>query len=301
MDINAIVNNTDMNEAHRSLIVKILHQKEVCSRAEIAKITGLTQASITKITASLIEMGIVYESGIIKGSGNRRAIGIRLNTENNLVIGVKFSRHMYVIGVFDIGGKFYTRTETEFDINEDPRVVLDDIKKQVHAYLKEYKNTVAIGMAVPGPYLKDEGFIAIVSRMSAWHDVNFIKEFENEFKIPFFIEQDANAGALAEWWFGNHEKPMDTLAYMLVGEGVGSGIIQGDRIFGGKQGIASEIGHISIDVNGPRCQCGNFGCLELYCAAPVLLTKAKREASGLFKKKGLKRAENHRFSAPPYF
>ncbi len=293
MGINPIVNNTDMNEAHRSIIVKILHQKGVCSRAEIAKITGLTQASITKIVSSLIDMGIVYESGIIKGNGNRRAIGLSLNTENNPVIGIKFSRHIYDVGVFDIGGRFYTQTETEFDITEDPRKVLDGIKAQVHAYLKEYKNTVAIGMAVPGPYLKDEGIIAIVSRMAAWHEINFLKEFENEFRIPFFIEQDANAGALAEWWFGGHEKPMDMLAYMLMGEGVGSGIIEEDRILGGKQGAASEIGHISIDVNGPRCQCGNYGCLELYSAAPVLLARAMQAEPRLFNKKGLKRIDEY--------
>ena len=297
MVINPIINNSDLNEAHRAQIVKIIHQKEIqneiCSRAELAKMTGLTQASITKIVAPLIDEGIVIESGIIKGNGNRRAIGLKLNTENNRVIGVKFSRHMYMVGMFDISGKFYEQTETEFDIEKDPAIVLKDMKEQIRNYLDKYKDVVAIGMAVPGPYLKNEGHIAIVSRMLAWHDVNFVREFENEFNKPFFIEQDANAGAMAEWWFGNHKKPMNTLAYFLMGEGVGSGIVENEKLLLGKQGAASEIGHISIDVNGPRCECGNYGCLELYSSTQALLGRAKKAAPSLFTDKKLKRADEY--------
>ncbi|WP_026527891.1 ROK family transcriptional regulator [Butyrivibrio sp. VCD2006] len=294
---NPIINNSDLNEAHRAQIVKIIHQKEkqneICSRAELAKMTGLTQASITKIVAQLIDEGIVIESGIVKGNGNRRAIGLKLNSENNLVVGVKFQRHMYTIGMFDISGKFYEQTETEFDIEKDPAIVLKDMKKQIRYYLDKYEDVVAIGMAVPGPYLRNEGHIAIVSRMLAWHDVNFVREFENEFSKPVFIEQDANAGAMAEWWFGNHKKPMNTLAYFLMGEGVGSGIVVNEEILLGKLGAASEIGHISIDVNGPRCECGNYGCLELYSSTQALLNRAKKAVPSLFTDKKLKRADEY--------
>ena len=147
-------NNSDLTEMNRSAIVKILQQRDVCSRAEIAKITGLTQASITKITAVLIEMGIVSEVGTIKGNGNRRSIGLRLNAEEKQVIGVKFSRHMFAVGVFDISGKLYTMRETEFELEQDTREVLTDMKDQIHETLKKYKNVVAIGLALPGPYIR---------------------------------------------------------------------------------------------------------------------------------------------------
>ncbi len=297
MGNNPIVNNSDMNEAHRAQLLKIIHQKElqneICSRAELAKMTGLTQASITKIVASLIESGIVLETGIIKGSGNRRAIGLKLNSEKNCVIGVKFSRYMYTVGMFDISGKFYEQTEVEFDITDDPKIVLKDIKKLIREYLDKNENVVAIGMAVPGPYLKNEGHIAVVSQMMSWHDVNFLKEFENEFDKPFFIEQDANAGAMAEWWFGNHKKPMNTLAYFLMGEGVGSGIVENEKLLFGKQGAASEVGHISIDYRGPRCECGNYGCLELYCSTRVMLARAKEALPSIFTDKKHKRLDDY--------
>lgn len=269
-------NNSDLTEMNRSAVVKILQQREVCSRADIAKQIGLTQASITKIVAALMEMGIVSEVGIMKGNGNRRSIGLKLNTDRHQIIGVKFARHMFAVGVFDISGKIYTQTETEYSIDDDQQSVLDAMKEQIQNMLKLYKNVVAIGLAVPGPYLKDDGHIAVITQMPTWHDINFIEEFKDEFNKPLYIVHDANAGALAEWWFGDHKRPIHTLAYFLVGEGVGSGIIENGNLLLGVQGAASEIGHISVDVRGPRCECGNYGCLELYCSAQVMIKKAKQ-------------------------
>lgn len=283
-------NNSDLTEMNRSAIVRIL-QQNVYSRADISRITGLTQASITKITAALIEMGIVSEVGIISGNGNRRSIGLRLNSENKQIIGVKFSRQMFAVGVFDISGKFYSLSRTEFELEQDPRIVLTDIKKQIRDTLSKHKNVVAIGMAVPGPYLREQGKIAIITAMPGWHEINFIDEFKNEFDKPLFIGQDANAGALAEWWFGNHTKPITTLAYLLAGEGIGSGIVDNGNLLLGMKGIASEIGHVSVDVNGPKCECGNHGCLELYCSAPEMLKRAKHAMPKLFERKYSNRSE----------
>ena len=269
-------NNSDLTEMNRSAIVRILQQK-MCSRADIARMTGLTQASVTKITAVLIEMGIVSEVGIIKGNGNRRSIGLRLNAEDRLVIGVKFSRHMFTIGVFDISGKLYTVRQTDFEVTKDTGEVIAKIKKQIHGLLKKYTNVVAIGMAVPGPFFREKGRIAVITAMPGWHDVDFVSEFSDEFDKPVFIEQDANAGAMAEWWFGKHNRPVTTLAYLLAGEGIGSGVVDNGNLLLGMKGVASEIGHMSIDVNGPKCECGNFGCLELYCSAPQMIRLAKRK------------------------
>ncbi|WP_099469840.1 ROK family transcriptional regulator [Konateibacter massiliensis] len=284
-------NNSDLTEMNRSAVVKILQQREICSRADIAKQMGLTQASITKIVAALMGMGIVSEVGSIKGSGNRRSIGLKLNADRHQIIGVKFARHMFAVGVFDISGKIYTQTETEYPLEQDQRSVLSAMKKQIHDMLKEYKNVAAIGLAVPGPYLRTEGRIAMVTRMPDWHNINFIEEFKDEFNKPFFIEQDANAGALAEWWFGDHDKSMNTLAYFLAGEGIGSGIIDRGSLLLGSQGAASEIGHISIDAQGPRCECGNYGCLEMYCSAPVILKLAKQRVPECFAKGNRQRTD----------
>jgi predicted NBD/HSP70 family sugar kinase len=286
-------NNSDLTEMNRSAVMKILQQQEVCSRADIARQTGLTQAAITKIVASMMEMGIVSEVGIITGSSdNRRSIGLKLNADRHQIIGVKFAREMFAVGVFDISGKIYTQTETKFSLEENPQTVLSSMKKQIHDMLKQYENVVSIGLAVPGPYLRDEGRIAVVTRMSAWHTINFIEEFKEEFQKPVFIEHDANAGALAEWLFGGHGQSLHTLAYFLVGEGVGCGMIERGRLFLGVQGSACELGHVSVDVLGPRCECGNYGCLEMYCSASALWKKAQKHVPECLPSGSLENGEN---------
>jgi len=286
-------NNSDLTEMNRSAVMKILQQQEVCSRADIARQTGLTQAAITKIVASMMEMGIVSEVGIITGSSdNRRSIGLKLNADRHQIIGVKFAREMFAVGVFDISGKIYTQTETKFSLGENPQTVLSSMKKQIHDMLKQYENVVSIGLAVPGPYLRDEGRIAVVTRMSAWHTINFIEEFKEEFQKPVFIEHDANAGALAEWLFGGHGQSLHTLAYFLVGEGVGCGMIERGRLFLGVQGSACELGHVSVDVLGPRCECGNYGCLEMYCSASALWKKAQKHVPECLPSGSLENGEN---------
>ena len=284
-------NNSDLIEMNRSAVVKILQQTEVCSRADIAKKTGLTQAAITKIVAELIKKGIVKELGLIKGNGNRRSIGLQLNAKAHQVIGVKFSRKMFAVGVFDISGKVYTQRETKYSSKDASKTVVSAIKKQIYDLLEEYENVVAIGFAVPGPYLRKEGYIAVITQMPTWHDINFIEEFKGEFDRPVFIEHDANAGALAEWWFGNHDPYPQTLSYFLVGEGVGAGVVEGGKMLLGTQGTASEIGHISVDVNGPRCECGNCGCLEMYCSTYAMVELANKKKMACISDQSLNNSE----------
>ena len=111
---------------------------------------------------------------------------------------------------------------------------------------------------------------AVVSSMQGWRRINFIDEFATAFRVPVFIEQDARAGALAHYLFDPSVHADDNLAYYLVGEGVGLGVIDNGRLINGFLGAATEIGHISIDVNGRPCDCGNVGCLERYCSTPAI-------------------------------
>lgn len=144
------------------------------------------------------------------------------------------------------------------------------IHQRISELLDDDPSIVAIGMAVPGPYLRNVGHTAVVSSMQSWRKINFINEFSTAFRVPVFIEQDARAGALAHYLFDPAFHTNDYLAYYLVGEGVGLGVIDNGHLVNGAQGAATEIGHISVDVNGKPCDCGNVGCLERYCSAPVI-------------------------------
>lgn len=259
-----------VSESNRSRIVKHLYHNGISSRAQIAKALELTPAAITKITARLIEAGMIEETGDLEGSKNRRSIGLKLNTTRFRVIGIKFARSLVQIGVFGLCGNALSieNLPTVYDNTIDDTIAT--IHQRVEQLLDNDPSIVAIGMAVPGPYLRNVGRTAVVSSMQGWRRINFIDEFATAFRVPVFIEQDARAGALAHYLFDPSVHADDNLAYYLVGEGVGLGVIDNGRLINGFLGAATEIGHISIDVNGRPCDCGNIGCLERYCSTPAI-------------------------------
>ena len=257
-------------ETNRSRIMRHLYRNGVSSRAQIATALGLTPAAITKITAQLIEAHAIEETGDLDGKKNRRSIGLALDTAHFHVIGVKFARSLVQIGVFDLTGNQSSLTTLPYVSNDTIGEPLATVHSPIEQLLHEDPTIVAIGMAVPGPYLRNNGHTAVVSSMQGWRAINFIDEFANSFTVPVFIEQDARAGVLANSLFDPNSNGEPNLAYYLVGEGVGLGVIDHGRIINGALGTATEIGHVSIDVNGKPCDCGNIGCLECYCSTPAI-------------------------------
>ena len=257
-------------ETNRSRIVKHLYHNGISSRAQIAKALELTPAAITKITARLIEAGMIEETGDLEGSKNRRSIGLKLNTTHFRIIGIKFARSLVQIGVFGLCGNALSIENLPTVYDDTIGETIATVHSTIEQLLHEDPTIVAIGMAVPGPYLRNVGRTAVVSSMQGWRRINFIDEFVTAFRVPVFIEQDARAGALAHYLFDPSVHADDNLAYYLVGEGVGLGVIDNGRLINGFLGAATEIGHISIDVNGRPCDCGNVGCLERYCSTPAI-------------------------------
>ncbi len=257
-------------ETNRSRIMRHLYRNGVSSRAQIATALGLTPAAITKITAQLIEAHAIEETGDLDGKKNRRSIGLALDTAHFHVIGVKFARSLVQIGVFDLTGNQSSLTTLPYVSNDTIGETIATVHSTIEQLLHEDPTIVAIGMAVPGPYLRNNGHTAVVSSMQGWRAINFIDEFANSFTVPVFIEQDARAGVLANSLFDPNSNGEPNLAYYLVGEGVGLGVIDHGRIINGALGTATEIGHVSIDVNGKPCDCGNYGCLERYCSANAI-------------------------------
>ncbi|MBT1172247.1 ROK family transcriptional regulator [Bifidobacterium sp. MA2] len=266
----ATASQASLAEFNRSRILQHLYHNGVSSRAQIAKALGLTPAAITKITAQLIEAGAIAETGDMEGEKNRRSIGLELDTTRFHVIGVKFARSLVQIGVFDLCGNTLSVEDMPPVTNDTIDDAVRLLHRRIECLMAADRRVFAIGMAIPGPYMRDEGYTAVVSSMQGWRDVNFIDEFAHAFSVPVFIEQDARAGALAHYLFDPKSHGDTNLAYYLVGEGVGLGVIDNGHIVNGALGAATEIGHVSIDVNGRPCDCGNVGCLERYCSTPAI-------------------------------
>ncbi|MFV0502653.1 MAG: ROK family protein [Lachnospirales bacterium] len=265
------INLEDVQEINRSTVLNILRRKNVTSRIEIAKTTGLKQSTITNIVKEFISTNIVKEVGMIEGVKGRRSIGITLNSDNYKVIAVKITRKYYEVALYDIIGNCFDYYKDNIDSLDSPSSVIMNILNKIESIQKNNSDIIGVGVAVPGPFIKDTGRIALISGTNGWNQIDICEIFQRNLSVPVFFEHDANAAAIAEWWFGNFNIEKGTMITVLGGQGIGCGIVIDGMIYNGASGIAGEIGHVSIDYNGPQCECGNKGCLELYCSSLRLI------------------------------
>lgn len=212
------INQENIQYMNRELVLRVLQKNEGCSRAELAKITHLRPATITNIINELQELNLVRESGVISEGKGRSAIRLVLNTNAFNVVGIRIARRYLIVGVFDVRGDELksVRCEIESWMNSDD--VLSRIIKYSHMAIDEWAQgeVVAIGCAIPGPFLKEEGKVVLVTGKPVWQDGDIKEELQKEFNLPVFMEHDANAGALAYYW-KTGEKLKQTLVYMAVG------------------------------------------------------------------------------------
>ena len=268
-------NLEEVQAMNRKLLLKLLQQNVICSRAYLSGKSGLKQATITNIVNDFIAWGLVEETGIIEGQKGRRAIGIRLKEEPFFVIGIRLSRKYFDIGIFTLMGQLVGEKYRNNIIDTSPETVIASMQEFGERFIRENpeKKIVAIGVAVPGPYYFNEGVIETITNFPGWKKVSLKQELEKRFDIPVILDHDANAGVLAECSFKIDPEQHKTVVYVAVGQGIGAGIYHNGEVFRGAEGIAGEIGHTSIDVNGELCECGNRGCLTVYVSTLALQEK----------------------------
>ena len=270
------INYNDMQEMNRYLIIKLLMQLGICSRVELSRLSGLKQATITNIINDFIKIGLVSEIGSKNGSKGRRSIAISLNSDNYKFIGVRLTRKYISVGIFDITGKSHLIREYKFDVTDGVDNTLKIIETSVNNILNEYsnENIIAIGISLPGPFIRTTGIITI-NEFPGWEKVLIEDYFNNIFHIPVFLEHDAKAGVMACWYMNKYNNINKTFAYVIAGHGIGVGVIVDGKLLRGSTGTFGEMGHTSIDFDGPLCQCGSRGCLENYCSTIALSRRIK--------------------------
>ena len=141
-------------------------------------------------------------------------------------------------------------------------------------------DVIGIGVACGSPMDADRGIILGPPNLQSWNPVPIKAILESELGIYAELENDANAGALAEWLFGAG-RGMRNVVYMTMGTGIGGGLILDGRLYRGSNGNAGEVGHMRVvDRGGPRCGCGKRGCLEAYCSGPSIARRTREALAG---------------------
>jgi glucokinase len=212
-----------------------------------------------------------------------------------MYIGIDLGGTKILTALADEKGKVITSVKLNTQAKLGVKKVIDNIKKSVEIVLKETDTPLSlikkIGVGAPGPIIEN-GIIIAPPNLPGWGKVNIKTTLQKIFKRPVIVENDANAAALAEYIFGAGKRSK-IMAYMTVSTGIGGGIIVNGKIFRGATGTAGEIGHVIIDENGPKCGCGNYGCLEAMAAGPAIARMAGTKdavAASMAAQKGNKKA-----------
>ena len=269
-------NLSDIQEINRALVLNNIRAFPNCSRSQIAKNTELQQATITKIVNDLIDAGLVLETQLIKNEKGRRSIGLALNTAHYRIIGVRLKRSQVLVGLYDIAGNEYKLFHENIDIALGADHAILKMNKAIRTMMDHASDeqVLGIGVGLPGLYLKNEGIIAVMADFPGWEGRSIRTALEKEFGEIVYTEHDAYASGLAEWWFGRKRENSRILLSISMEEGIGAGLVAQGKVFYGSQGIAGEIGHVSIHHNGLPCACGNSGCLRNYCTERAVLLRA---------------------------
>jgi len=248
------------------------------SRTDLADKMGLTRAALSLIVNDLLESGVVQEAEIRPMPSGRPPVTLEINPERGLVAAIDMGATHVSIALADFTARILQEIEYPFDIKQGPEACLEEADQKLRKLIESHhlllSNLAAVGVGVPGPVIKEAGMVVSPPIMPGWDHYPIRATLEKKWGCPVTLNNDAELGALGEWAYGAGRGEKN-LAYIKVGSGIGAGLILNQQIYGGTTGAAGEIGHLTIEENGPLCNCGNHGCLEAFAGGYAIANQAK--------------------------
>jgi predicted NBD/HSP70 family sugar kinase len=262
-----------IRDINRQIVLNYVREREPISRAEIARETNLQRSTISAIVEALKMEGLVEEIGEGESTGGRRPTLLRLRTAGAMALGVAITPTRTTVATSDLAGRVVEREE--FLTDPDSQQTLNHIIDLVREFSGRNKGAIeAVGVSLPGLVNPASGNAVYVPYFK-WRDLPVSKVISNAVGLPVVIDNDANAVALAELWFGRPEVcDARDFILVLVAEGVGTGIIFDGQVYRGESGAAGEFGHMIIGTNAPvPCSCGKRDCWEAFSSERAALAR----------------------------
>lgn len=248
--------------------------EEGVSRRELAARTGLTPQAISKIAARLRDEGLVADAGRRASTGGKPATGLRLVPGAGYAIGLHLDRDELTAVLLDLAGERVADRRTPLDLGAGAGPVLAAARAEVAALTalvtvaEEAAPTpvLGVGVAMPGPLDHRTGTPGRVTGFPEWDGFPLREELGRLLGQPVALDKDTNAAALG---LALRPGAPDSFAYVHFGTGVGAGLVLGGAVLRGGRTGAGELGHQTVLLDGPPCDCGGRGCLEALCLAAL--------------------------------
>lgn len=269
-----------IRDINRQIVLNYIRDRAPISRAEIARETDLQRSTVSSIVLSLLKSELVEDIGAGDSTGGRKPTLLRIRTGKPAAIGVDVTTSECTVAVADLSGNVLE--QESFPVNADSGMMSDEILRRVSAFKERFGNDeLEVGISLPGVTDYDSGKVPYIPFFQ-WHDWDVAEKIAVRTGLPVTVDNDANAIALAELWFGR-EKIRDVRNFItvLVAEGVGTGIVFDGQVYRGKKGDAGEFGHMIVGEAGPvKCSCGERSCWEAHASNAAVLARYESSQNG---------------------
>jgi predicted NBD/HSP70 family sugar kinase len=256
---------------NRQIVLNYVREKEPISRAAIAREMALQRSTVSEIVESLTAEGLIEEIGEGESTGGRRPTLLQLRSAGAMAIGVNITPTYTTVATSDLGGRLVE--QQIFPTDSDPQRLLSHIIEIIRGF-SEKAAIEGVGISIPGLVDPATGQVIFVPYFK-WRDWPIAETISRRTGLPVTIDNDANAVALAELWFGRPEvSEARDFILVLVAEGVGTGIIFDGQVYRGERGAAGEFGHMTIGANAPvACSCENDDCWEAFASERAAMAR----------------------------
>ena len=265
------VDQTLARKYNSATILDHLRLHAPVSRAGLADYTGLTRSTVSRIIDQLQVENLVHEVGSQQEKVGRPGTLIELNPFGGTAVGVEIGVDFVSVILTNFVAQILWREHVSLPDESDMRAYLREAERMIYSALQVSKESgmqsLGIGVGVWGLVDIEKGEVRFAPNLK-WRDVPLKKLWEGRFGLTVFVENDANAAAMGEYYLGA-TKNVDDFVYVNTGIGLGGGIISAGKLFRGWNGYAGEIGHMTIDPKGELCMCGKRGCWETQVGSRV--------------------------------
>ena len=271
----SVARSNTIRDINRQIVLNYVREKGPISRADIAKETDLQRSTVSHIVKELTDFNLIKEV-FGESSGGRPPALLTLRSARPVAIGVDLGTVKTTVGCCDLTGRIIDKEE--FLTDRDESRTTDRIIGSVHALIKKYGGLIE-GIGVSLPALVDSANQHVLfSPHFAWRDPLIPERIHESTSLPVMVENDANAAALAELWFGRLEvRDVRDFILVFIENGIGTGIVFDGQIYRGPNGVAGEFGHMRIGTDAPtECATGSRECWEAFASERSALTRFER-------------------------
>jgi N-acetylglucosamine repressor len=272
----------DLRRHNRALVLELIRTRGPVSRAELARVGRLGIPAVVGIVEKLMQEGLVKEVGPGPSTGGRRPILLELVPEAHCAVGLGVGTRTLTAVATDLNAAVKKRLRVSSEMARGPEALMERVRETLREVLRgcpnELGEVLGIGMALPAPVLEFETSAEVAfspPSYPGWGELRIGDLVEEEFGLPVLLDNDANAAALGEHLYGAGQGARD-MFYLIAHRGIGGAVIMDGMLHRGSRGGAGEIGHTLIDLEGPRCGCGRYGCLEAFAGRAAIARRASR-------------------------